>query len=407
MPSSRRCLASSRAPQSLAGARDPYNPDMTSFRILILGGYGLFGGRIVAALANDPALILIVAGRSPERAAEFVSGLRETQASIEVATLDTTFATFNMRLAELRPDLVIDTAGPFQSRDYRVAEAALAIGAHCIDLADSRAYVSGIGALDAAARTANRRVVSGASSVPGLNAAVVASLHSRFAKLESVESAISPGNRTARGWATMLAILGCVGKPYPVLHDGRHEVAYGWQSLRRIRIANVGTRWLANCEVPDLDVLPARYPELKTVEFRAGLELWRMHFGLWLGSLAVRFGPVRSLLPFARPLFVLSERWQGFGSDVGVMQVVLRGRDHEDKPLALTWTLIARDGDGPQIPATAAVLLARKLARGELAGGGASACIDLFTLDEFMQELAGYVIQASLEEQSDLPQQAH
>ncbi len=398
MPSSSEPFASLPTLQSLAGARHPYNPDMTTFRILILGGYGLFGGRIVAALANDPALTLIVAGRNVERASQFVNGLREPAALIEAASLDTTADTFTQQLAELRPDLVIDTAGPFQSRDYRVAEAALAIGAHYIDLADSRAYVSGIGALDAAARSANRRVVSGASSVPGLNAAVVASLHSRFSKLESVETSISPGNRTARGWTTMLAILGYVGKPYPVLHEGRRDDVHGWQSLRRIRIANVGTRWVANCEVPDLDVLPARYPELRTVEFRAGLELWRMHFGLWLGSLAVRFGPLRSLLPFARPLFVLSEHWQGIGSDIGVMQVVLRGRDHEDKPLALTWTLVARAGDGPQIPATAAVLLARKLARGELAGGGASACIDLFTLDEFLQELAGYAMHVSLEE---------
>lgn len=367
-------------------------------RILVLGGYGLFGSRIVDALSRDAGLTVISAGRDRAKAATQVAALSLPPATLESAAIDTEASDFTARLVALRPDIVIDAADPFQGRDYRVAEAALAIGAHCIDLSDSRAYVSGIGTLDAAARTANRRVVSGASSVPGLNAAVVAALYPRFSALESVESAISPGNRTARGWATMLAILGYVGKPYPVLHEGRREVAHGWQSLRRIRIADVGTRWVANCEVPDLDVLPSRYPELRTVEFRAGLELWRMHFGLWLGSLAVRFGPLRSLLPFARPLFVLSELWQGIGSDVGAMQVVLRGRDHEDKPLALTWTLVARNGDGPQIPATAAVLLARKLARGELPGGGASACIDLFTLDEFMQELDGHAMHASLEE---------
>ena len=369
---------------------------MALFRILVVGGYGLFGGRVVAALANDPALALIVAGRSGERAAGFVAGLGERAATVEVAALDTTAVTFACQLAELRPDLVIDTAGPFQDRDYRVAEAALAIGAHCIDLADGRAYVAGIGTLDVAARTANRWVVSGASSVPGLNAAVVAAMRPRFSSLELVETAISPGNRTARGWATMLAILGYVGKPYRVLRDGRWQVAHGWQTMRKMHVANVGTRWVASCEVPDLDVLPLRYPELRTVEFRAGLELWRMHFGLWLGSLVVRFGPLRSMLPFARPLFALSERWQDIGSDVGVMQVLLRGRDHEGEPLALTWTLVAREGDGPQIPATASVLLARKLARGELTGNGATACIDLFTLDEFMQELAGFAMTTSL-----------
>ncbi len=376
-------------------------------RILVLGGYGLFGSRIVDVLSGDSGLTIISAGRDHAKATAQVAALSMRPATLESAALDTTAAEFEAQLAELRPDVVIDTAGPFQDRDYRVAEAALALGAHCIDLADSRTYVSGIGTLDAAARSANRRVVSGASSVPGLNAAVVASLHARFSTLESVETSISPGNRTARGWATMLAILGYVGKPYRVLREGRRELAYGWQSLRRLRIANVGTRWVANCEVPDLDVLPARYPELRSVEFRAGLELGRMHFGLWLGSLAVRFGPLRSLLPFARPLFVLSERWQDIGSDVGAMQVVLRGRGHDDKPLALTWTLVARDGDGPQIPATAAVLLARKFARGELSGGGASACIDLFTLDEFMQELAGYAMQTSLEEQHDTSQRAN
>jgi hypothetical protein len=305
---------------------------------------------------------------------------------------------FKETLAELGPDLVIDTAGPFQGRDHRVAEAALAAGAHCIDLADGRAYVCGIGALDPRARAANRRVVSGASSVPGLNAAVVAAFRPRFSALESVETAISPGNRTARGWATTLAILGYVGKPYRLLHDGRWRVAHGWQSLRRVRIADVGTRWVARCEVPDLDVLPARHPELRTVEFRAGLELWRMHFGLWLGSLVVRFGPLRSLLPWARPLFALSERWQGIGSDVGVMEVVLRGRCHDGEPLALTWTLVARNGDGPQIPATAAVILARKLAYGELPGSGASACIDLFTLDEFMHALKDHAMTTTVRE---------
>lgn len=371
---------------------------MAKFRILVLGGYGLFGGRIVAALANDPALALIVAGRNRERATTFLAGLSDPRAALEIAGLDTTSSEFQDLLAELHPDLVIDTAGPFQDRDYRVPQAALEIGAHCIDLADGRAYVAGIHALDAAARAAHRRVVSGASSVPGLNAAVVAALRPRFSTLTSVETAIAPGNRTARGWATMLSILAYVGKPYRVLRDGSWQVAHGWQSMRRIRIANVGTRWVARCEVPDLDVLPARYPELRTVEFRAGLELWRMHFGLWLGSLAIRVGALRSLLPWARRLFALSERWQDLGSEVGAMQVLLRGQGQDGAPLALTWTLAARDGDGPQIPATAAVVLARKLARGELAGSGASACIDLFTLDEFMRELAGFAMTTSLEE---------
>lgn len=380
--------------------------------MLILGGYGLFGGRIVRALAHDAGLHLIVAGRDLGRATAFVASLDAPSASIETVALDTEAADFPARLAALSPQVVIDTAGPFQARttpsghddidaphsaDYRVARAALAAGAHAIDLADGRDYVRGIVALDEEAKAARRWVVSGASSVPGLNAAVIEAHRDRFAELEAVESTISPGNRTPRGWATTLAILSYSGKPYRMLRDGVWRTVHGWQSLRRLRIAGVGTRWAVRCEVPDLDLLPVRYPSLRTVEFRAGLELWRMHFGLWLATWLVRAGLVQDLRRFGKPLFWLSERWQRIGSDAGFMHVRMRGRGHDGARQRLDWTLIARNGDGPQIPATAAVLLTRKLAYGAFPGAGATPCLDVFALDEFLQTLDGYAMEARVE----------
>lgn len=387
-------------------------PASSGFRVLILGGYGLFGGRIVRALARDAGLHLLVAGRDRARADAFVASIEAPEARIETLALDTEAADFVARVAALSPQVVIDTAGPFQARraraqasehgdatgcDYRVARAALAAGAHAIDLADGRDYVRGIVALDAEAKAAGRWVVSGASSVPGLNAAVIEAHRDRFAELDAVESTISPGNRTPRGWATTLAILSYSGKPYRMLRDGAWRIAHGWQSLRRLRVAGVGTRWAVRCEVPDLDLLPARYPSLRTVEFRAGLELWRMHFGLWLATWLVRAGLVRDLRRFGKPLFWMSERWQNIGSDAGFMHVRMRGRGHDGARQRLDWTLIARNGDGPQIPATAAVLLTRKLARDALSGAGATPCLDLFTLDEFLETLDGYAMEARVD----------
>jgi hypothetical protein len=367
-------------------------------RILVLGGYGLFGSHISRTLAGDAGLTIIVAGRDRARAERLVAGIDAPRAQVETAAIDTAAVDFGERLAALRPDLVIDTAGPFQGRDYRVAEAALAIGAHCVDLADGRDFVRGIGALDARAHAANRWIVSGASSVPGLHAAVIAAHLPRFSHLDHVETAIAPGNRTPRGWATTLSILGYVGHPFRFLRDGAWRTAHGWQSLRRLKVDGVGARWLAHCEVPDLDVLPARYPDLRTLEFRAGLELRRMHFGLWLASWAVRARLLRSMVPLAKPLFAMSEFWQDIGSDTGFMRVSMRGIGDDGAPLRLDWTLVAREGDGPQIPATAAIVLARKLARGELPGGGARPCLDLFTLDEFMAALEPFAMTATLRE---------
>lgn len=373
---------------------------MPAFRILVLGGYGQFGSRISAALARDPALHLIVAGRRIESAEQQVDRLRAGGASalLSAMAIDVSHAGFADTLAVLAPQLVIHTAGPFQGCRHEVAEAALAAGAHYIDLADGRDFVVGIDALDACARAAGRWVISGASSVPGLSAAVVEAHLHHFGVLQEVEAAISPGNRTDRGLATTRAILGYVGQPYPVLKDGRWRRVHGWQSLRRLRIEGVRPRWLARCEVPDLTVLPRRYPQLRGCDFRAGLELRRMHWGLWLASWTVRARLLRSLAPWAGRLLAISQRWIDAGSDTGLMAIELRGLDPAGKPLRVQWTLLAHAGDGPQVPATAAVVLARKLARGALPGeGGARACLDLFTLEEFLQALEGYAIETRVQ----------
>jgi hypothetical protein len=176
----------------------------------------------------------------------------------------------------------------------------------------------------------------------------------------------------------------------------RWRTVRGWQSLRRVRFRGLGARWFARCEVPTWAVLPTRYPDCRRAIFRAGLELHRMHFGLWLASWSVRCGLVRNMAPHAETLLALSNRWLDRGSDVGVMHVDMAGRAATGDPLRLRWTLVARNGEGPRIPATPAVLLARKLAGGALSGAGATICVDLFTLDECLATLASGQIEATL-----------
>ena len=92
----------------------------------------------------------------------------------------------------------------------------------------------------------------------------------------------------------------------------------------------------------------------------------------------------------------MSEWLIGFGSDVGGMHVDLEGDLPDGSRHVLVWELVARGGDGPQVPCTAAVLLVKKLARGALPVRGARPCLDLFTLDEFLTELAPFAIRTSV-----------
>ena len=63
----------------------------------------------------------------------------------------------------------------------------------------------------------------------------------------------------------------------------------------------------------------------------------------------------------------------------------------------LRWTLLALDGDGPYVPTLASIILARKLARGELARVGATPCFELFTLEDFTRALGDLAIAEKLE----------
>ncbi len=363
-------------------------------RILLLGGYGNFGALIARELARDGEIELLLAGRNEGAARRMAANLTSQDgARIEGVALDIDTPDLHARFAALAPHLVIHTCGPFQGCDYRVASAALAAGAHYIDLADARDFVVGITALDANARECRRLVVSGASTVPGLSAVVVDHYRGEFAELTDIDIGISPGNRTPRGTATVAAILGYVGRPLRIWSHATWRTGFGWQQLHRQRYPDpVGTRWLSLCDVPDIGLFPKRYPGLKNLRFGAGLELGILHLGLWLLSWPVRWRLLPRLDRWTATLKRMSEWFLGRGSDVGAMHVRLSGTATDGKPLCLTWMLVAGSGHGPQIPATAAVVLARKLAREQLAKVGAMACLDLFDLDEYIAALAGYDI---------------
>jgi hypothetical protein len=317
-------------------------------------------------------------------------------AAVNTAKLDVAAPDFEESLAKLKPQLVIHTAGPFQKQDYRVAEACIACGSDYIDLADSREFVSGIRRLDRFARRANRLVTSGASSVPALSSAVVDALLPRFRSLDSIEHAISPGNRTQRGDATVASILGYCGRPIRVRQDGAWKIAHGWMNGKRQSFP-FGARRVGVCEVPDLELFPQRYPGVRTVLFRAGLELPLLQAGTWCAAALVRAGLIRDLAAHAPALRRFSERFMRFGSDVGGMVVELKGRGPDGSPLHLRWWLAAEAGDGPQVPVTPAVVLARELADGRLKAQGAQPCMGLLTLAQIEAGLSGYALRTGVD----------
>lgn len=69
------------------------------------------------------------------------------------------------------------------------------------------------------------------------------------------------------------------------------------------------------------------------------------------------------------------------------------GRDKDDRQRLERFFIIARSGHGPLIPCMPAILLAKRLARGELMERGATPCLDLIELQEYLDALGALDIQ--------------
>jgi hypothetical protein len=309
------------------------------------------------------------------------------------AQLDHSLHDFPRALARLAPDLVIHCAGPFQSQDYRVALAAMAAGAHYLDLADGRQFVAHFSHhVHSAARAAQRLAISGASTLPALSSAVVDSLMLRLPEIDEIQIAIAPGQRAPRGEATIAAVLGYAGRPFKWRSDGAWRDAWGWQELRRVRFYALGVRWAAACDVPDLELFPKRYPGLRTMEFRAALEIGTQQFALWLAAFLRRRGMSLPIERWAKPLGWIASRMNALGGDLGGMLVSISGRRPDGSGARVEWHLTADAEHGPEVPCMAAILLARKLAQGDVAQRGAFPCMGFLSLREFEQEFARWRI---------------
>lgn len=350
-------------------------------KVLILGGYGNFGKRI-AKLLTRQNIPVIIAGRDLSKAEKLKSALPSGFA--ETAQIDVN-KDLGEKLALLKPKVVINTCGPFQNADYTVAHTCIKRGVHYIDLADGRDFVTGITQLNSFAQKNNVSVISGASTVPCLSSAVIEHFKREFSGIDSMTFGIAPGQKAERGLATTAAILGYVGKKLKPCAG--YETRYGWQDLYIQKYPEIGSRMMANCDIPDLDLLPQKY-RIKKIKFSAGMENPVLHIGIWLFSWLVRIGLPIHLEKHSSFLLKVSNLFDFIGSSDGGMHVVLEGKDLSGNFLQKKWFIIALNGDGPYIPTVPSVVLAKKLLQKEFHKIGVMPCVGLVTLEEYLRELS-------------------
>jgi hypothetical protein len=352
--------------------------DTRALKILILGGYGTFGGRLAQLLADEARLTLVIAGRSRAKAEAFCAAL-PAAATLVPAAFDRD-CDVERQLAAISPDTIVDVTGPFQTYGddpYRVVKAALALGVNYLDLSDGADFVKGIAQFDAAARVRGVFVLSGVSSFPVLTAAVVRALARGMTRVDSVTGGIAPSPYANVGLNVIRALASYAGKPVALRRDGRPALGYGLVDTRRYTIAPPGRLPLhpirfSLVDVPDLQLLPALWPDLRSVRMGAGPvpEIWHrlLNACAWL----VRLRVLPSLSPFAG-LMYRTVNTLAWGEHRGGMFVAVAGAGPDGQRIERSWHVLAEAEDGPLIPSMAAAAIVRHCLRERTPAAGARA----------------------------------
>jgi hypothetical protein len=369
-------------------------------KTLVLGGYGNFGTRICRALAGSRSLELVIGGRNLQHAQSLANELGHGAQSV---VIDLAAHGLEQTLSQLKIDLVIHTAGPFQQQDYRVALAAAAAGAHYIDLADGRRFVCDFApALHDVFKTAGRTAISGASTVPALSSAVVDHLCEGWQRIDAIDSCIAPAQTAPRGLATLAGVLSYCGEPLQVWNDGQWQSRLGWANPEPVSFARLRPRLGALCDIPDLELFPSRYRATRRVTFRAAIEARPAQHAFALLAALRSWGVMKQPARLAGLLNYTAPAMDFLGSSLGGMVVRVSGLDATGSPARRAWHIAADDDHGPEIPCMAAILLAQKFAGGQTLPAGAFACMSLLTLTEFEPGFARWGMVNDIVEEAQL-----
>jgi hypothetical protein len=179
-------------------------------RVLIAGGYGVFGRLLAAELLRTTPAEIVIAGRDPTKAARACRDLDGSwQRRVEPMAIDLS------RPGELRRAAegclaVVCTAGPFQGLSAGIVDEVVQAGAHWVDIADASDWVLGIledSELGERARAGGVAVGTGLSTVPALSGVLAGALLERVPGATTARVVLSIGNRNRKGAASIASAL--------------------------------------------------------------------------------------------------------------------------------------------------------------------------------------------------------
>ncbi len=374
--------------------------------VLIVGGYGRFGGRLARLLEDEPRLTLLIAGRSIEKATQYCQARAGAKARLVPMMFDRA-GDLDTQLAEAGPDWLVDASGPFQAYDeapYSVIEACIAKGVNYLDLADGSDFVAGVRTYDAAAQAAGVFALSGVSTFPVLTAAVVRRLATDMARLDAIAGGIAPSPYAGVGENVIRAIASYAGQGVSLKVGGAFTIGHPFTEQKRFVIAPPGrvplrSTMFSLVDVPDLRALPELWPGAGNVWMGAGPVPETLHRALAALAWLVRLRLLPSLSPLAPLMSFAADRLR-WGEHRGGMFVEVEGLAAGGAPIKRSWHLLAEGDDGPLIPSMGVEALVRNALNGHTPSPGARAGVTDLELQDYEALFAKHTIYTGVRDEA-------
>lgn len=355
-------------------------------RVLIVGGTGTIGTRIVQLLNGLYGTELLIAGSTLHRTQATADEMQERALRVRAVDL--------RELPQLRPDVVIDASGSFQGRALDLPRACIAAGSAYLDIADDRDFVAGIATLDDAARHAGVAVLSGGGMVPCLSMAAVMVAAEGLDEVTGVTIWATPGLQLMVGHASYDGIVKAAGKRFEWKRGGMWRTAHAWQEPRSVDFPELGRRVLSAWNTPELDLLPARWPAIEEATVLGGVELGLLQHGLSLLGWMRRAGLHRLVSTITPAVLAIARSSATLGGAETGLLVSVSGRRRQHG-LERRWLLHARSSDGRFLPAAPAAALTRALLARMLPPGARVASLGLY---DILAELRGRDVKVRMTE---------
>ncbi len=349
--------------------------------VLVLGGYGRCGSRLVTLLSSDPGINCISAGRNPPANVQ----------NKNVIALDANDRGSLKSTLANNIDFVVNVCGDLEKNGVAIAQVCMESGVHYVDMGAGQEYSTGFLKLNRQAAKNKVCLVTNAGASPVLSTVLADHLTKEFERITEIQVAYAPGNRSVGSRSSLYDLLKNIGKKIRIKEKGRWQDVHIWSRSEKINFPKpVGPRRLFLYEAIELETFPSRY-SANTVTFSTGFEL--SLFNLGTAWLAWRKRKKQDKRPEAyAPLLASAAGWlRNFGSDKDAIGVMMKGEIAGQEVDHVAY-LVSRSQSSLVIPCTPVASLIKKWVNQGIDKPGATSCQDLLKMDDVRLELSQHDI---------------